>query len=49
MPVGPTSQAVGYRGIQNTSYRPAFTPSSNTVTPVRMRPQMMTAPSYWDN
>lgn len=47
MPSGPTSQAVGYRGIQNTSYHPANAPSANTITPVRMQPRMMAAPSYW--
>ncbi|HEY7312669.1 MAG TPA: hypothetical protein VH643_25110 [Gemmataceae bacterium] len=45
----PTSQLPNYRTIQNASYRPAAAPAANTVSPVRMRPQMMAAPSYWDN
>jgi hypothetical protein len=49
MPAGPTSQAVGYRGIQNTSYRPPVAPAARSVPPARMQPQMMAAPSYWDN
>jgi hypothetical protein len=49
MPVGPTSQTVNYRTIENTSYRPAATPATNSTAPMQMRPQMMAAPSYWDN
>ena len=49
LPSGPTSQAMNAPIIQNTAYRPAFTPAPSTAVPVRMQPQMMAAPSYWGN
>jgi hypothetical protein len=51
LPTGQTSQRVNDRVIQNASYRPASTPVYNYARPaVRpVQPQMMAAPSYWNN
>jgi hypothetical protein len=49
MPSGPVSQTINDRGIQNASYRPVVAPAPRAVSPVRMQPQMIAAPSYWGN
>lgn len=49
VPGSPTSQVSNKQVIQNTAYRPTVVPAARPITPVRMQPQMMAAPSYWGN
>lgn len=49
LPSGTTSQLVNDRPIQNATYSSANYTPARTVTPVKMQPQLMAAPSYWGN